>query len=174
MKKTCTKCQIQKDLKDFASGRAQCKVCKSAYGKAWAKQNRAKATEMKRAYYAANKEKLVVAERESKRRRRKEDLNIRLADNLRNRLNIALKKNVKISSAVETLGCSLNDFKKYIESKFEPGMSWENWGHDSWHLDHIEPLSSFNLSDPIQFNKASHYTNFQPLWASDNLSKGAK
>ena len=72
---------------------------------------------------------------------------------------------------VKDLGCSIEDFKKYIESKFQNGMSWENYGHDTWHLDHITPLDAFNLSDRNQFLVASHYTNYQPLWAKDNYSK---
>jgi hypothetical protein len=51
-------------------------------------------------------------------------------------------------------------------------MSWENYG--KWHIDHIRPLTSFNLSDENQQLKAGHYTNLQPLWASENVRKGAK
>jgi hypothetical protein len=62
--------------------------------------------------------------------------------------------------------------KLYLESKFQPGMSWDNWGRTGWHIDHIKPLALFNLSDRKQFLEACHYTNLQPLWAKDNLSKG--
>lgn len=53
-------------------------------------------------------------------------------------------------------------------------MTWENWGRRGWHIDHIAPLSSFDLTDPVQFRRAVHYTNLQPLWWFDNLSKGKR
>jgi hypothetical protein len=53
-------------------------------------------------------------------------------------------------------------------------MTWENWAHRGWHLDHIRPLSSFDLTDEAQLKEAMHYTNLQPLWARDNLRKHAK
>ena len=61
--------------------------------------------------------------------------------------------------------------KSYIEEKFEPGMSWDNWGMDTWHLDHIRPLTDFDLTDREQFLQACHYTNYQPLSAQDNRVK---
>lgn len=60
----------------------------------------------------------------------------------------------------------------HLEAQFAPGMTWENRGE--WHVDHIRPLASFDLTDPEQLRTASHYTNLQPLWASDNLAKGAR
>ena len=62
-------------------------------------------------------------------------------------------------------------YKKYLEAKFQYGMSWENYGE--WHVDHIKPCSSFNLEDPEEQKKCFHYKNLQPLWAKDNLAKGA-
>jgi len=98
----------------------------------------------------------------------------RLANTLRSRLSKAIKFKNKSSSAVKDLGCSIEELKKYLESKFQPGMTWENYGVYGWHIDHIIPLASFNLSIPDEFKKACHYTNLQPLWAKDNLKKGAK
>jgi len=102
------------------------------------------------------------------------DPNYRIAKRLRNRLNTAVKTGQKSGSAVRELGCSIDQFKLYIESLFKPGMSWDNWAHDTWHLDHIIPLSHFDLTDREQFLRAINYTNYQPLWATDNFAKGAK
>jgi HNH endonuclease. len=53
-------------------------------------------------------------------------------------------------------------------------MSWDNYGRDGWHIDHIRPCASFDLTDPEQQRQCFHYTNLQPLWAADNIRKGAK
>ena len=93
----------------------------------------------------------------------------KLMANLRIRLHRAIRNGN--GSAVVDLGCSIPEFMDYIEKQFLPGMTWENWGRDTWHLDHIKPLASFDLTDREQFLEACHYTNFQPLWAMDNMRK---
>ena len=76
----------------------------------------------------------------------------------------------KRSKTNEIIGCDWNSFVTYLESKFQDGMNWGN--RDKWHIDHIIPLSSAKSEEEII--KLSHYTNLQPLWASDNLKKGCK
>lgn len=107
------------------------------------------------------------------KQRRSDDINFKLANNLRNRLRQALKANQKSGSAVRDLGCAVPECKLYLESKFQPGMSWDNWGSGpgKWQIDHIIPLMSFDFSNPEQFPKACHYTNLQPLWYEDHLKK---
>jgi hypothetical protein len=78
----------------------------------------------------------------------------------------------KYNNFYKYLGCSKDDFIKYFEAKFKEGMTWEN--HGEWHIDHIKPCASFNLLNEEEQNKCFHYTNLQPLWASENLSKGSK
>ena len=128
-------------------------------------------------YRLLNKEKyqkLSRLYRSQYHQRKKSDINYKLKCILRTRLRAALSGNYKTGSAVSDLGCSIETFKKYIESKFTSGMSWNNHGLYGWHIDHIKPLTSFNLSDRQQFLEACHYTNLQPLWAKDNMSKGNK
>lgn len=104
---------------------------------------------------------------------RRASLERRIAAGLRNRLALALHRESKAGSAVGDLGCTVAEFKTYLESKFQLGMTWKNWSRGGWHLDHIKPLSQFDLTDRQQFLQACHYSNLQPLWAVENLRKGA-
>jgi len=105
--------------------------------------------------------------------RRKNDIQFKLTGNLRSRLNIAIKTDIKKGSAIKDLGCSVQELKQYLETKFQPDMSWDNWNLYGWHIDHIIPLSKFDLTNREQFLKACHFSNLQPLWAKDNLNKAA-
>lgn len=124
--------------------------------KAWYERNKAEKKAKTTAYHKARP--LV-------------DEKFRLARNLRKRLRSAMKDNFKTGSAVSDLGCSIEDFKLYLESKFSDGMSWDNYGREGWHIDHILPLSKFDLTNQEELKKACHYTNLQPLWARDNRRK---
>ena len=92
--------------------------------------------------------------------------------NLRIRLWKVLKGINKSQHTLNLLGCSIEFLKKYLESKFTLGMSFSNYG--KWHIDHIRPCASFDLSKSEEQYKCFHYTNLQPLWAYDNLSKNDK
>jgi predicted nucleic acid-binding Zn ribbon protein len=69
---------------------------------------------------------------------------------------------------------SKSELLSYFESKFKEGMTWENYGWYGWHIDHIRPCSSFDLTNSEELKKCFHYTNLQPLWGMDNMSKGNK
>jgi len=127
----------------------------------------------KQNYYKLNKEHLFE-KRKLWYEKNKNNIQYKLTRRLRERLGIALKNNQKVGSAIKDLGCSIDELKVYLESKFLPGMTWDNYGLYGWHIDHIKPLASFDLSDRKQMLEACHYTNLQPLWATDNLSKGDK
>lgn len=100
----------------------------------------------------------------------------KIANNIRRRTLLALKRHkaYKCTSTFKLLQCSREELVKYLESKFQEGMSWENHGLYGWHIDHIIPCASFDLSDPEQQKVCFHYTNLQPLWAKDNLTKNRK
>lgn len=73
-------------------------------------------------------------------------------------------------------GCSISEFKSYIESLWQEEMSWDNYGKNSgqeryWELDHVKPLSSFNLTDVDEAERCGHYRNLQPLWSEDHKKK---
>jgi len=70
---------------------------------------------------------------------------------------------------IQSIGCSVNELKKWLELKFQEGMTWDNYG--KWHIDHIKPCCKFNLADIDDQKKCFHYTNLQPLWAKDNRKK---
>lgn len=107
------------------------------------------------------------------------DVNFRLANvlrvNLRRRLGCFLKNGSNDSvSAIKNLGCSVGDLKIYLESLFQPGMTWDNWGLHGWHIDHFLPFAAFDLSNEENIKKVCHYTNLRPMWATENLKKGKK
>jgi hypothetical protein len=104
----------------------------------------------------------------------KSNPNLYLKSLFRSRIKEALKNNSKSAKTLDLLGCPIETAKKYIESKFQVGMGWDNHGFYGWHIDHIKPCSSFDLSNPDEQKKCFNYTNLQPLWAKDNLSKGSK
>jgi len=102
------------------------------------------------------------------------NINNYLSHLLRGRVSKALKYFNKRDKkhTFEYIGCDLEFLKKYIENKFIEGMNWENQG--KWHIDHIRPCASFNLNIEEERHKCFHYTNLQPLWEADNLSKSDK
>ena len=80
------------------------------------------------------------------------------------------KDSAESTSFIDLIGCSLDFLKQHLESQFKPGMSWENWNYQGWHIDHITPLSFAKTEDDL--HSLCHYSNLQPLWAKENLKKG--
>lgn len=101
------------------------------------------------------------------------DLERRISGNIRSRLRGAIKRTGrrKKCKSTELLGCSFDFLMGYLESQFEPGMTWENHGFYGWHVDHIIPCNTFNLTDEEEQKKCFHYTNLRPLWAKENWSR---
>jgi hypothetical protein len=156
-----------------------CKSCTSVRSKEHRQLNLEHHRNKSNIWYANNKEKVrkrikltrkTISEKEYIRY--STDTLFRLRKNLRSLIGHSFRNNgySKKSKTHEMLGCSYEDFKLHIEAQFVSGMSWEN--RSEWHLDHIIPVSSaINEDDLIRLN---HYTNFQPLWAVDNLKKSNK
>lgn len=94
----------------------------------------------------------------------------RIVENLRRRTRAVLVGSNKSNSTIKLIGCSPEELKCYLESKFSSGMSWDNYG--DWHIDHIVPCATYDLSKADEQSACFHYTNLQPLWAKDNLTKG--
>jgi len=90
-----------------------------------------------------------------------------MRSNVRRILRLTGKR--KSIKSIQYFGCTVQELKLHLEKLFKPGMSWDN--HGKWHIDHIKPISSFTEETIMQ---ANHYSNLQPLWAAENLSKGAK
>jgi hypothetical protein len=197
--KICSKCKEEKDINMFYTGRPECKSCKLLRDKSYYDLNKETITNRHKEYWENNKEKckdlqktyrLNNVEKESNRRKlwlksnkcrindyrkkqRLEHPTYRLSENIRRRLNTFLKSNnvTKKNKTFDIVGCSPEFLKEYLEQKFTEGMSWKLMGQHI-HIDHIIPLSSANTEEELY--KLCHYTNLQPLWAFDNLSKGSK
>jgi len=165
------------------------KESKSSYAKLYNAKNKAKNNKASSEYYFKNKKRTNARTakyyKDNKhhlnnwvadynRERRQSDPSFRLADNLRRRARAALNGERKSATTRKMLGCSFEQARAYIEAQFTDGMSWDNYGRHGWHIDHIIPCASFDLTDPEQQRKCFHYTNLQPLWAEDNLRKSDK
>jgi len=144
------------------------------YMKEWRSQNIEHCQQYGEEYHMTHPE---IFEKSREKQRRRTDPFYRVSRNLRARLNQRIKRflnGVKVGSAIQELGCTNEELIQYLESKFQIGMSWDNYGKYGWHIDHMKPLAAFDLTDLEQFKQACHYTNLQPLWARDNLEKGSK
>lgn len=202
--KLCKKCNQNKLKKDFANCKnrkdglqAYCKSCQQVYrqenakvlsikSKIYNKQNsemvkQRRADYYKRnrllilnknaSYYIKNKDRILRNNVIRDKRKRSTDALYKLKQIVRCSIRKAASLYTKKSKRTEQiLGCSFLELRAHLESKFLPGMTWNNQGE--WHIDHIRPLSSANCEKEIL--ELCHYSNLQPLWASDNLKKGGK
>ena len=199
--KVCKKCLIEKPLTCFYKQKRNkdgywnsCSDCdKKKYREnveerknkisEYRKNNQEKVKESKKKYYYENREKILKQKQDygkkniEKRRvylyhRYHNNEIYKISNNIRTRIRIFLKtKNIsKNNTTNKIVGCTPEFLKNYLEKKFTDEMSWENYG--KWHIDHKIPLSSAKTEEEVY--KLCHYTNLQPLWSKDNLSKGDK
>lgn len=128
--------------------------------------------------YKAKREEIIQQCMKYQRYKYRTDGYYRLVANYRKRVDRELSSAIKYksvkNSSLELIGCSVKMLIQYIERQFSDGMSWDNYGLHTWHIDHIRPVSSFDLTNIEDVKKCFHYTNLQPLWAKDNLQKSNK
>jgi hypothetical protein len=160
-KKCCT-CKSWKPLNEYNKSKSHwdnlrndCKICLIKYRK----ENRNILNEKHKLY---------------ENKRKKIDPLYKLVKTLRSRIGSALirNRNTKSDKTINLLGCTIEECRKHLQNNFKEGMTWEN--HGKWHIDHIIPCSSFDLSIEEEQKKCFHYSNLQPLWANENLSKSNK
>jgi hypothetical protein len=127
-----------------------------------------------RRIYSKNKEEVNTRRRLVHAERIKTDPRYRVAKNMRRRINHVLRGKIKSGKTIELLGCSPEEFIIYLTPLLKPGMTIDKISTDEIHLDHIIPICMFDLLDEEQQRKCFHYTNYQPLWAVENLSKNRR
>lgn len=154
--KFCLKCLVYKKSFEFSKDKyssdglsGNCKKCRNKYKQIYRKKT--------------NRE----SDKKYQQNKYDNDIQYRILTNIRNRINGAIRN--KSNSTIEYLGCTIENYIIYLESKFLPGMNWNN--KHLWHIDHIIPCSSFDLTNNEDCFKCFNYQNTQPLWASDNLKK---
>ena len=141
------------------------------YDSARYRQNREKEIARAKTYQSKNKLKVTKTSTARRKHRRHTDPLYKLKSTLRTRLSNVLRsrKTRKNNPTIVLIGCSVEQLRDYLTPLFQPGMTWEN--HGEWHIDHVKPCASFDLTSPEEQKKCFHYSNLQPLWAKDNLVK---
>lgn len=135
--------------------------------RAWRESHKEYLQNYRKEYRKNNKEKIRAKYND----RIKNDINFRLRQNLCKRIQRAISKNERTQHTMELLGCSIDEFRSYIQSLFQDGMTWDNYGKNGWVIDHIIPCASFDLTDKEQQKICFNYKNMQPLWNTDNAKK---
>ena len=179
--KICNKCKKILSIKKFYKNtdskdklQRRCIKCYSEYSKRRYSLNRERIKQQVKQYYQINKHQINFCKNKSHQIRRKKDINFRISDILRNRTRQVINGNYKSAPTLKLLGCSIEKLREHLEKQFQQGMNWGNLSFYGWHIDHIRPCASYDLSKPEEQQKCFHNTNLQPLWAEENMSKGDK
>ena len=153
---------------------SHCKKCKLKYNRDQYNKHKTKILQQKKEYWS--RPEVIKQRRKTGKKyyhnklKHRNDPHTKVRNNLSRRMRSFFSKNG--SRTIDFIGCSIDDLKCHLEKQFVDGMSWENYGLYGWHVDHIRPCCSFDLTDPEQQRECFHYTNLKPLWAEDNLAKG--
>ncbi len=180
--KFCSICKFCKPVNEFDKRKASlvdglqpiCILCKRTVDAQHYQNNSTKIIKQSNDNRLANPEKYNAYRRRLRKHKEATDINYKMRRRLRSRLYNALNGGHKAGSAIEDLGCSIEELTAHLEAQFKPGMTWENWDHKGWHIDHIQPLATFDLSNPEEVKKACHYTNLRPQWGRRNMSDGGR
>ena len=173
--KNCNKCNEVKSYEFFNKQKSYkdgyqttCKSCVNKNTREYYLKNKEKL----KIWVKNNKEKINKIQKKYQKKRRLNDDLFKLTGNIRSLINISIKKQgyTKRTKTYQILGCTFEDFKQHLEKQFKYDMNWNNIGQ--WHIDHIYPVSL--AKDEEEIIKLNHYTNFQPMWAKENISKGNK
>jgi hypothetical protein len=143
-------------------------TCSAA--KRYRDNNHEKAKASAKKWRDANPDKAHKAFREWQKKAFESNNQYKVCFFLRSQLNSRIKSTSNRYSKL--VGCTPLELREHIQKQFQPGMTWDNYGE--WHIDHIRPCASFDLTDPGQQKACFHFTNLQPLWGMDNIKKGAK
>lgn len=171
----------------------KCKPCHKEYASEWRRINSEKVKAFRQDEYKRGRDQRAREGRKPRRRfpdgyshrerlrvkwreqtkRRNADPKMRAVMNVKNVLRATVTGERKTSRWFDVLGYSREEFLKHLEMQFVDGMTWDNYGQ--WHIDHIVPLASFSITGPDdpELIRAWCLTNLRPLWAIDNLRKGA-
>ena len=157
----------------YRENRSHIRAYRKQYEHDYYLNNIASAKASRSEWYKKNKTSVIKRGAAYQRQRSCSDTGFRLLKSMRHRVHLALKSrdSSKASSTTVLIGCTIEELKHHLESKFTSGMTWENYG--KWHVDHIRPCASFDLNNPEEQKVCFHYSNLQPLWARDNIVKGS-
>jgi uncharacterized membrane protein YheB (UPF0754 family) len=195
MEKICTKCQTEKKLEEFAKHKRytsgygpRCKQCVKEYSqqryithshvwKKWNDENQDKVRQSSRKWVENNSEKFKIYQKNYIKNWSKDqyqnNLEYKLQKVLRSRLYTAIKKEYKNTSAVDLIGCSIQELIEHLEQQFTSEMSWENYGV-YWEIDHIKQVNIFNFKNNTEQQECFNYNNLRPLEKIENRKRPKK
>ena len=191
--KICLKCNKEKELDDFCNRKDKidgkhiyCRSCLKKSNDIWYNDTKNQRKEYYKNYQDKNREYYRQSSyehyhnnkeyyRKWEKDKLKKDSSYRIKKSVMALIYFHLIKNneYKTKHTIEYLGCTIEEYRVYLESKFTPEMNWENYG-TYWEIDHIKPIDSFNLNNPEELNKCFHYNNTQPMYWKDNREKSNK
>lgn len=152
--------------------RSWCKACVLAKRRIYREAHKKEIAAANRVWKQRNRERRAAYNRQ----RFRANPTLRISNTISGRMWDALR-NKKAGCHWESLvGYTLDDLVRHLEARFQPGMSWDNYGKYGWHIDHIKPRCAFTYTSPDdpEFKECWALSNLQPLWVTDNLSKGAQ